>query len=99
LFAIGSNLGVAAAGSLSGVMSKGIETSTARRGMARRKSGRFRMMDSPICPTCDRPIRLEEPVYFWPDRRTMEHLWCHVRWLDITAEVEASANPAYGPMS
>jgi hypothetical protein len=29
----------------------------------------------------------------------MEHLWCRVRWLDITAEVEASANPAYGPMS
>jgi hypothetical protein len=57
------------------------------------------MMDSPTCPTCDRPIRLEEPVYFWPDRRTMEHLWCRVRWLDITAEVEASANPAYGPMS
>jgi hypothetical protein len=57
------------------------------------------MMDSPTCATCDRPIRLEESVYFWPDRRTMEHLWCHVRCLDILAALEASENPVYGPMS
>jgi hypothetical protein len=57
------------------------------------------MMDAPTCPTCDRPIRLEESVYFWPDHRTMQHLSCHVRWLEIATEVEASANPAYGPMS
>jgi hypothetical protein len=37
--------------------------------------------------------------YFWPDRRTMEHLWCHVRGWDTRAQVEASADPAYGPMS
>jgi len=57
------------------------------------------MMNSPICPTCDRPIHLDESVYFWPDRQTMEHLWCHVRWLDISPELEASADPIYGPMS
>ncbi len=58
------------------------------------------MTDSPVCPTCDQAIRLRDPVYFWADRQTMEHLWCHVRWLDIPlVELEASADPVYGPMS
>jgi hypothetical protein len=59
------------------------------------------MMDSPTCPTCDQPIRLRDSVYFWPDRQTMEHLWCHIRrrGLDIPIETEASADPVYGPMS
>jgi hypothetical protein len=53
------------------------------------------MTDSPTCPTCDQPIRLDDSVYFWPDRQTMEHLWCHAlrRGFDISAEVEASADP------
>lgn len=59
------------------------------------------MMDSPSCPTCDQPIRLDDSVYFWPDRKTMEHLRCRaLRDLEIVAEeAEASADPAYGPMS
>jgi hypothetical protein len=59
------------------------------------------MTDSPICPTCDRPIHLDESVYFWPDRQMMEHLWCHVlsRRSDTSGEIEASADPVYGPMS
>jgi hypothetical protein len=64
------------------------------------------MTDSPTCPTCDQPIHVDESVYFWPERQTMEHLWCHVRWFvaepsarNISAEYEASADPAYGPMS
>ena len=59
------------------------------------------MGDAPICPTCHQPIRLDESVYFWPDRRTMEHLRCHAlrRRLGISAEAQASVNPVYGPMS
>ena len=57
------------------------------------------MMDSPICSACDQPIRWEDPVYFGPDRQTMEHLSCHLRRLDVPAELEASADPIYGPMS
>lgn len=59
------------------------------------------MTDAPTCPTCDQPIRLEDSVYFWPDRQTMEHLRCRaLRDLGIFAEeVEASADPAYGPMA
>jgi hypothetical protein len=47
------------------------------------------------------PIRLDDSVYFWPDRRTMEHLRCHAfrRRLGISAEAQASADPVYGPMS
>jgi hypothetical protein len=57
-------------------------------------------MDSSICPTCGQPIHLDDSTYFSPDRQTVEHLSCHVRRsADIPAEVEASANPAYGPMS
>jgi hypothetical protein len=59
------------------------------------------MTDSPICPTCEQPIRVDDSVIFWPDRRTMEHLWCHIRRCDlgIFTEVAASADPTYGPMS
>lgn len=57
------------------------------------------MTDSPVCPTCDRPIHVDEPVYLSPDRRTMEHLGCHLRWQGLSPELEASANPVYGPMS
>jgi len=58
------------------------------------------MMDSPTCPTCHRPIYLNEAVYFWPDHQTMERLWCRVHWVvDVYADVEASADPAYGPLS
>jgi hypothetical protein len=57
------------------------------------------MMDSPTCPTCDQPIRVDDSVIFWPDRHTMEHVQCRYR-LDLFAEAaEASADPAYGPMS
>jgi hypothetical protein len=59
------------------------------------------MTDSPTCPTCDEPICLDDCVYFWPDRQTMEHLRCRARRdLDLRVEeLEASADPAYGPMS
>jgi len=56
------------------------------------------MTKSPICPTCDQPIRLDDHVYFWPDRLTMEHLSCRMLCLNIPAEMEVSANPVYGPM-
>lgn len=53
-----------------------------------------------ICPTCDQPIRLRDSVYFWPDRQTMEHLWCRVRYVGhLSAEGEASASSVYGPLS
>jgi hypothetical protein len=56
-------------------------------------------MDPSMCPTCGQPI-LDDSTYFSLDRQTVEHLSCHVRCsADILAEVEASANPAYGPMS
>jgi len=57
------------------------------------------MTDSPICPTCKQPIGLRDPVYFRPDRRTMEHLRCCVPWRDISPELDESANPVYGPMA
>jgi hypothetical protein len=59
------------------------------------------MMNAPTCPTCDRPIRGDDSVYFWPDRQTMEPLECYVfrRRLNISAEAEASASSAYGLMS
>jgi hypothetical protein len=57
-------------------------------------------MDSSICPTCGQPIHLDDSTYVSPNSQTVEHLSCHVRRsADIPAEVEASANPAYGPMS
>ena len=63
--------------------------------------GEVPMTDSPTCPSCEQSIRASDSVIFWPDRQTMEHLWCHIDrcHLDIFAEVEASADPAYGPMS
>jgi hypothetical protein len=57
------------------------------------------MTDSPICPTCGQPIRLDDSTYFSPDRQTVEHLSCHALRSDIPAEVEASADPVYGPVS
>jgi hypothetical protein len=57
------------------------------------------MTDSPVCPVCEQLIHLDESVYSWLDHQPMEHLACHVRWLDASAKAEASANPAYGPMS
>jgi hypothetical protein len=57
------------------------------------------MTDSPICPTCQQPIGLRDPVYFRPDRQTMEHLRCRVPWRDIPPELDESANPVYGPMA
>jgi hypothetical protein len=59
------------------------------------------MGDAPICPTCHQPIRLDDSVYVWSDRRTMEHRRCHAfrRRLGISAEAQASADPVYGPMS
>jgi hypothetical protein len=57
------------------------------------------MADSPTCAVCEQPIRLDDPVYFWADRQSMEHLSCHARSLDISAGVDASADPVYGPMS
>jgi len=57
------------------------------------------MTDSPVCPVCEQPIQLNESVYSWHDHQPMEHLACHVRWLDASAKAEASADPAYGPMS
>lgn len=57
-------------------------------------------MDSSICPTCGQPIHLDDSTYVSPNSQTVEHLSCHVRRsADIPTEVEASANPAYGPMS
>jgi hypothetical protein len=57
------------------------------------------MTDPPICPTCNQPIRLDDSKYFSPARQTAEHLSCHALRSDIPAEVEASADPVYGPMS
>jgi len=57
------------------------------------------MTDSPVCPVCEQPIHLDESVYSWLDHQPMEHLACQVRWLDASAKADASANPAYGPMS
>jgi hypothetical protein len=56
-------------------------------------------MDPPVCVTCHQPIRVDDPVYLWADRQSMEHLSCHARSLDIAAGVDASADPVYGPMS
>ena len=57
-------------------------------------------MDLPTCPVCDQPIRLDDFVYFWSERRTIEHLDCHILpRRSGTSEAEASADPAYGPMS
>ena len=59
------------------------------------------MTDSPNCPVCEQPIRLDDFVCVWSGRQTMEHIDCHVlrRRSDTSAEAEASADPAYGPMS
>jgi hypothetical protein len=57
------------------------------------------MTDSPIGPTCGQPIRLDDSTYVSPDRQTVEHLSCHALRSDIPAEVEASADPVYGPVS
>ena len=57
------------------------------------------MTHSAICPICNQPISLSQPVYFWPDRQTMEHPWCRVRWADTSPELDKSANPVYGPMN
>jgi len=56
-------------------------------------------MDSSICPTCGQPIHLDDSTSFSLDRQTVEHLSCHVRCPADILEVEASAHPAYGPMS
>jgi len=56
-------------------------------------------MDPPVCVTCAQSIRLDDPVYLWADRQSIEHLSCHARSLDIAAAVDASADPVYGPMS
>ena len=57
------------------------------------------MTNSATCPICEQPIHLGESTYSGLDRRPMEHLSCHVRWSEISAKVDGSADPAYGPMS
>lgn len=57
------------------------------------------MTDSPTCAACHQPILVNDSVYFWPDRQTMEHLWCHARWVLVAAEMDVSADPVFGPMS
>jgi hypothetical protein len=57
------------------------------------------MTDSPTCAACHQPILVKDSVYFWPDRQTMEHLWCHARWVLVAAEMDVSADPVFGPMS
>ena len=57
------------------------------------------MTDSRICFTCEQPLNLDDAMYFSPDRQMLEHLSCHALRSAIPAEVEASADPVYGPMS